>query len=787
VDVWASDVSRPQRIAVGPDGALWFTNSIRASIGRFDPVSTSTRHYSDPRFKAPYGVVSGPDGALWFTDQTDSAGAHGSIGRVTTSGTFSRFSDPSIEHPNDIVIGPDDALWFTNRSANEVGRVALDGTISHFPYTAATTGAFGLASGPDGALWIATGGPVLRMTTGGVVTRTVPVSGGAYEITTGPDGNLWTVGFNAVARIAPAGGVDPFTSSFFSGRDITSGPDGALWFTGDRHVGRVTTAGVISLFDVPDDPGGIASGPGGALWITTPFRIDSVSVSGAVTSRAVPSISNPSSITAGSGPFMWFTNAGSDGWIGTAATSGSIGHVATAGDALPRAIVTGPDMRAWYVRGSHSLVRTGSPAKEFTDPAISAPDRLIVGPDGAFWMNARGAHWVTRVTPDGVVSKFSVPYEVRGLAAGPDGAVWFTAGPWIGRVTSSGAVSVFGEPKGATPSGIAAGADGAMWVVEHHAIARVTTAGVVTRFAAPRVDSGDAIASGTDGAVWFTELGRIARMTTDGVLSEYADDAIVHPTSIAPGQDGRMWFTDVDAIGRISSPIGPRWPRVSVAKASIVEGTGWSHEVRLAVTLSRPPVTPVTVGTQITAVSSAKYFDLLGGEGVALRFIPGRTSVSFGIPIAPDDDREPDEFFVVKLVGPSGARLGSEFSRVTILDDDPTPPGSAIDVSDAAVVEGDLGKRTVRFTLSSSAPRSTPTTVHYVVAAGSAAAGSDVVAHSGVATIPAGRTWTEIPVGVLGDTVVEPTERFTVWLFDPSAGRIGRAVGTGTIIDDDGG
>ncbi len=69
------------------------------------------------------------------------------------------------------------------------------------------------------------------------------------------------------------------------------------------------------------------------------------------------------------------------------------------------------------------------------------------------------------------------------------------------------------------PVGIAAGPDGRLWFAEQNAdkIGRMTTAGVVTEFATPTAGSlPQFIAAGPDGNLWFTEFGlnRIGRITT---------------------------------------------------------------------------------------------------------------------------------------------------------------------------------------------------------------------------------------------------------------------------------
>jgi len=100
---------------------------------------------------------------------------------------------------------------------------------------------------------------------------------------------------------------------------------------------------------------------------------------------------------------------------------------------------------------------------------------------------------------DAAIEEFPVP-TVDGfpfvIAAGPDGALWFTesSGEKIGRVTTSGSVSEFPitsppDPFGnSVPVGIAAGPEGALWFTEFHtgAIGRSTTAGSMTTFDNPQ-------------------------------------------------------------------------------------------------------------------------------------------------------------------------------------------------------------------------------------------------------------------------------------------------------------
>ncbi len=107
--------------------------------------------------------------------------------------------------------------------------------------------------------------------------------------------------------------------------------------------------------------------------------------------------------------------------------------------------------------------------------------------------------------------------------------MWFTEqADRIGRITTAGAITEFssGISPGATLAGIAAGPDGNLWFTElvGRRIGRITTAGVVTEFgglspnAQPR-----SITAGPDGNLWFTDesVPRLGRITTAGVVTEF--------------------------------------------------------------------------------------------------------------------------------------------------------------------------------------------------------------------------------------------------------------------------
>jgi chitinase len=79
-------------------------------------------------------------------------------------------------------------------------------------------------------------------------------------------------------------------------------------------------------------------------------------------------------------------------------------------------------------------------------------------------------------------------------------------------------------------------------------------------------------------------------------------------------------------------------------------------------------------------------------------------------------------------------------------------------------------------------------TVQFATADGSATAGADYVSVNGTLTFAPGERSKTIEVAVVGDTVAEANETFTLALTNPTGGvGLGRASATGTIVDDDAG
>jgi virginiamycin B lyase len=176
----------------------------------------------------------------------------------------------------------------------------------------------------------------------------------------------------------------------------------------------------------------------------------------------------------------------------------------------------------------------------------------------------------------------SIRYLGEAIAAGPDGALWFTMydeeamyngdprASGIGRITTAGKVTVFRGRTIEGPGGITAGRDGALWFTmfnykwPYAGIGRITPNGSVT---ATSLNAGEVggggpsfgITVGPDRAIWFrhprVDFDSIGRISTAGEVKMFRDRRIRGglSDSMTSGPDGALWFTNDSSIGRITT------------------------------------------------------------------------------------------------------------------------------------------------------------------------------------------------------------------------------------------
>ena len=226
-------------------------------------------------------------------------------------------------------------------------------------------------------------------------------------------------------------------------------------------------------------------------------------------------------------------------------------------------------------------------------------------------------------------------------------------------------------------------------------------------------------------------------------------------------------------------------PVVSVGSASVLEGNAGSRTVWLPVTLSVASTSTVAVHYATASATATSGSDFVGASGT-LTFSAGVIARFVGVTLLGDTTVESTEGFTVALSSPSGATTGTALGQGLILNDDPSS-GVGIGIGNVSVVEGNAGSRTIVFAVTLSTASTSPVSVHYATASGTATAGSDFTAASGTLTIPAGATSRFVAVAVQGDTTFETSETLSVTLSAATSATLVRPTGVGTIINDDAG
>jgi hypothetical protein len=217
---------------------------------------------------------------------------------------------------------------------------------------------------------------------------------------------------------------------------------------------------------------------------------------------------------------------------------------------------------------------------------------------------------------------------------------------------------------------------------------------------------------------------------------------------------------------------------------SVVEGNSGTKPMTFTVSLSAVSDAAVTVSYATadgTAVAGSDYQAAAG----TLTIPAGQLSETFTVLVNGDLQAESDEYFMADLTAANGATISSSRSYAMIYDDD-TPPTIAI--SDASVVEGNSGTRTMTFSVSLSRISSQTVSVNFATANGSAkTSDNDYVAKSGTISFAPGEIVKTIDIVIKGDTKKEQDEKFYVNLSSAVKGTIGESQGIGTILNDDGG
>jgi hypothetical protein len=263
-------------------------------------------------------------------------------------------------------------------------------------------------------------------------------------------------------------------------------------------------------------------------------------------------------------------------------------------------------------------------------------------------------------------------------------------------------------------------------------------------------------------------------VTGDAVveLNETLTIALTAPTAATLGDD--------TAIGSITND---DLPSLSISAAvSVAEGNAGTTPATFTVALSAASGQTVTVNYATGGGTATAAADYTAASGT-LTFLSGELSKTVTVDVLGDTTLEANETFVVTLSNASAATIGTGSGTGTITNDD---AGPSLSIDNVGVTEGTGGATPATFTVTLSAASALTTTVGYSVVNGTAVSGADFTAVApGTLTFAPGVTTQQLTVSVLGDSLDEAEEAFTVVLTSPTNATIGTGTGTGTIADND--
>ena len=250
-----------------------------------------------------------------------------------------------------------------------------------------------------------------------------------------------------------------------------------------------------------------------------------------------------------------------------------------------------------------------------------------------------------------------------------------------------------------------------------------------------------------------------------------------------------------DGVGRVTIVDDDSPVTVSIGDTSVVEGDSGTQTATFTVSLSRA----VSQDVAVSFATSDGTATFAGGDysqaSGTLVFAAGQTTRTINVTVAGDTADENDETFAVTLSNPNGVQLGDATGQATIVDDDGAGGGGggggnttdpAVAISDQSQVEGDGAASQIVFIVTLSHASSGTVRVDYETVPGTAAEGNDYTVTSGQLVFAAGETSKTVSVPIVGDTLDEDNETFTLLLPRVQGATYADSSAIGTILDDDG-
>ena len=288
---------------------------------------------------------------------------------------------------------------------------------------------------------------------------------------------------------------------------------------------------------------------------------------------------------------------------------------------------------------------------------------------------------------------------------------------------------------------------------------------------------------------------RITRLHPDGGtdstinFGQGANDAI-HTVSIQPDRKivigGRFTLFDGQPRSRIARLHGGSIAGSGAFQFSTPFYDAHETNATAIITVQRRGGTAgsVTVDYSSMAGTAAPDSDYTDVSGM-LVFGEGETIMTFTVPVVNDNIGELDEDVILSLSNPTGGAVLGDIptALLTIISDDANIGfSSALYTVNENVAGGDLVVTVLRTGATNSEAQVNFATTNN----GSAGAGADYVAASGVLVFAPGQTTRTFSVPIIDDSLIEPTETFGLLLSNVVGSvALGQAAATASILDND--
>jgi virginiamycin B lyase len=197
----STPIVRLGRLAVAPDGAVWFADVTTASVTRLQD-GVFMRHNVSSLGATPYGIAVDTGGTVWTTLQ----GAD-ELARISTDGQLTALDVPTRNSGlGDIAVDQSGAVWFLELRANKIGRFA-EGRFTEFTIPTPSAGLTALAAAPDGSVWFAelSVGKLGRLRDGRVAEFRLPrADARPFGVAVDTANNIWYTDLSGWLGMLPA-------------------------------------------------------------------------------------------------------------------------------------------------------------------------------------------------------------------------------------------------------------------------------------------------------------------------------------------------------------------------------------------------------------------------------------------------------------------------------------------------------------------------------------------------------------------------------------------------------